>query len=91
MGGTDELLNTAPKRVNLGWHVFPCWPQTKKPITSHGWKAVTDDSAGPIVGLADSVQFIEQQQTVVYLCIPEQLPRFPAVWPRYEPMGCLVK
>ena len=24
--------------ISRGWYVFPCWPQTKQPMTAHGWK-----------------------------------------------------
>lgn len=28
-----------------GWHVLPCWPGTKRPATSRGWRDASDDPA----------------------------------------------
>jgi hypothetical protein len=31
------MLEVALKCIARGWHVFPCWPKTKRPMTQHGW------------------------------------------------------
>jgi len=39
------LIDVALKCAARGWHVFPCWPKTKKPMTAHGWKDATTDES----------------------------------------------
>jgi hypothetical protein len=34
----NNMLDQALAYSNIGWPVFPCWPQTKKPLTKHGFK-----------------------------------------------------
>jgi len=36
------MLELALACIARGWHVFPCWPETKKPMTQHGWKDASD-------------------------------------------------
>jgi Bifunctional DNA primase/polymerase, N-terminal/AAA domain/Primase C terminal 1 (PriCT-1) len=38
-----ELLEVALKCIARGWHVFPCWPKTKRPMTQHGWHDASAD------------------------------------------------
>lgn len=38
-----EFLDIALTFVARGWHVFPCWPRSKKPMTPHGWKDASND------------------------------------------------
>ncbi len=40
-----ELLTTALRYADLGYRVFPCSPRTKHPITEHGFKDASADSA----------------------------------------------
>lgn len=39
------MLELALSYIELGWHVFPCWPKTKNPMTPRGFK---DASADPV-------------------------------------------
>jgi len=38
-------LQIALNCLGSGWHVFPCWPRTKKPMTAHGWHDASSDEA----------------------------------------------
>ncbi len=38
-----SMLDIALECIQRGWYVFPCWPKTKKPMTSHGFKDATLD------------------------------------------------
>ncbi len=42
---TKTLLDYALDAVSRGWHVFPCWPKSKAPATTHGWKDASTDEA----------------------------------------------
>jgi hypothetical protein len=39
------MLEIALACIKRGWHAFPCWPATKKPMTAHGWKDASTDEA----------------------------------------------
>ena len=39
-----DLLTEALRLAELGYRVFPCWPNTKKPITSRGLNDATTDA-----------------------------------------------
>ena len=39
----STLLEVALSCIVRGWHIFPCWPRTKKPMTQHGWHDATLD------------------------------------------------
>lgn len=39
------LLNWAQAYASQGWHVFPCVPRTKKPLTAHGCLDATTDAS----------------------------------------------
>lgn len=39
------MLQIALDCIRRGWHVFPCWPESKKPMTAHGWKDASNDEA----------------------------------------------
>ena len=43
MQETNELLEAALKYAKMGWAVFPCSPDTKKPLTPHGCKDAKKD------------------------------------------------
>lgn len=43
MQETNELLEAALKYAKMGWAVFPCSPETKKPLTPHGCKDAKKD------------------------------------------------
>ncbi len=38
-------LHSALDCIKRGWHVFPCWPQSKAPMTPHGFKDATTDES----------------------------------------------
>lgn len=38
-------LEIALSCIARGWHVFPCWPRSKKPMTAHGWHDASCDEA----------------------------------------------
>ena len=38
-----SMLDLALSYIGRGWHVFPCWPESKKPMTPHGWKDAAND------------------------------------------------
>jgi hypothetical protein len=40
-----SFLEIALSSIARGWHVFPCWPQTKKPLIKggEGWKNASND------------------------------------------------
>jgi hypothetical protein len=38
-----DFLDIAVGCANRGWYVFPCWPETKKPMTPHGWHDASSD------------------------------------------------
>jgi len=40
---SNELLAAALKYAQRGWHVFPCQPRSKRPLTKHGLKDATTD------------------------------------------------
>ncbi len=42
---TNALLEAALSYATRGWHVFPCLPGGKLPLTVHGWKDATLDQA----------------------------------------------
>jgi Bifunctional DNA primase/polymerase, N-terminal/Protein of unknown function (DUF3987) len=37
----DSVLGVALDCIKRGWHVFPCWPRSKKPMTHNGFKDAT--------------------------------------------------
>ena len=39
----DDIPNAALNYARKGWHVFPCDPRTKRPLTGHGFKDATTD------------------------------------------------
>jgi hypothetical protein len=39
------MLEIALVCLSRGWHVFPCWPQTKDPLTHHAHKDASNDEA----------------------------------------------
>jgi hypothetical protein len=41
----NALLEAALSYAARGWHVFPCTPREKLPLTEHGWKDATCDAA----------------------------------------------
>ena len=41
----SALIEIALSCVQRGWHVFPCWPKTKKPMTHRGKNDATVDEA----------------------------------------------
>lgn len=41
---TTELLDAALSYASLGWRVFPLWPRTKDPMTTHGFKDATTNA-----------------------------------------------
>lgn len=38
-----RLMEIALDCIRRGWHVFPCWPKSKKPMTERGFKDATND------------------------------------------------
>ncbi|HVJ07422.1 MAG TPA: bifunctional DNA primase/polymerase [Acidisarcina sp.] len=38
-----RLMEIALDCIRRGWHVFPCWPKSKKPMTERGFKDATTD------------------------------------------------
>jgi len=38
------FLELALSYAARGWHVFPCVPRTKEPLTKHGWQDATTDT-----------------------------------------------
>ncbi len=34
----------ARRYAETGLHIFPCWPKSKRPITTHGWQDATNDA-----------------------------------------------
>src|SRR5579871_17758 len=42
---SDTMLGIALECIARGWHVFPCWPRSKKPMTKNGWHDATNDEA----------------------------------------------
>jgi hypothetical protein len=39
----NPMLIAALKYASMGWHIFPCWPGTKAPLTLNGVKGATCD------------------------------------------------
>jgi hypothetical protein len=44
-GAISNLATAALAYAARGWHVFPCDPQTKQPLTTHGFYDATTDAA----------------------------------------------
>lgn len=40
-----NFLEIALSCIQRGWHVLPCWPETKDPMTTHGYKNASNDEA----------------------------------------------
>jgi hypothetical protein len=38
-----NLQDTALACIARGWHVFPCWPETKQPMLKNGWHGASND------------------------------------------------
>ena len=41
----SAFLDIAFACLARGWHVFPCWPQSKEPMTHHGHLDASNDEA----------------------------------------------
>ena len=41
----STFLDIALSCIRRGWYVFPCWPQSKEPMTHHGHKDASNDEA----------------------------------------------
>ena len=41
--GMSKFLDVALSCLRRGWYVFPCWPETKEPMTHHGHKDASND------------------------------------------------
>jgi hypothetical protein len=41
----SRFLDIALRHAARGWHVFPCIPRGKRPVTKHGWHDATTDEA----------------------------------------------
>lgn len=41
----STFMEVALSCVQRGWHVFPCWPATKKPMTPNGFLSASGDEA----------------------------------------------
>src|SRR5450759_5294849 len=41
----SDFLGIALACVGRGWHIFPCWPRTKKPMTPNGFLSASNDEA----------------------------------------------
>src|SRR5262245_9998627 len=39
------MLNIALACIARRWYVFPCWPKSKDPISSHAYKDASNDEA----------------------------------------------
>jgi len=40
-----SFLEIALSCIQRGWYVFPCWPETKDPLTKHAYKDASNDEA----------------------------------------------